>query len=215
LFEDIHCCTQQGEVSHETLRVACEPLFEKLIVALQQAVQQRPADAVWATKATYSTTFLRLDEESTEADDSPAFASIFSVTSEGEDGIESVSDSIPTSICRRTSTVSEDPEKCVMVCRHWKTKGWCRLESNCKFLHPEHKRGVAAPTSGNKDNEGEASMGRKKRSSQKKSNKPQAVTGGNGQNNNAAMQSCCYPTTSFAYAPPAPGFWVGAEARCA
>lgn len=32
-----------------------------------------------------------------------------------------------------------------MVCRHWKTKGWCRMESNCKFLHPEHKRGIAAP----------------------------------------------------------------------
>jgi len=37
-------------------------------------------------------------------------------------------------------------EKSVMVCRHWKAKGFCRLEANCKFLHPEHKRGaVAAP----------------------------------------------------------------------
>merc|ERR1712216_334611 len=35
--------------------------------------------------------------------------------------------------------------KSTMVCRHWKSKGWCRLEHNCKFLHPEHKRGVAAP----------------------------------------------------------------------
>jgi len=30
------------------------------------------------------------------------------------------------------------------VCRHWKSKGWCRMEANCKFLHPEHKRGVGA-----------------------------------------------------------------------
>merc|ERR1719262_660664 len=35
-----------------------------------------------------------------------------------------------------------DQEKSVMVCRHWKSKGWCRMEDNCKFLHPEHKRGI-------------------------------------------------------------------------
>lgn len=35
-------------------------------------------------------------------------------------------------------------EKSVMVCRHWKSKGWCRMEENCKFLHPEHKRGTSA-----------------------------------------------------------------------
>merc|ERR1719240_164786 len=40
---------------------------------------------------------------------------------------------------------ASDSEKSLMVCRHWKTKGWCRLEGNCKFLHPEHKRGIAAP----------------------------------------------------------------------
>lgn len=39
-----------------------------------------------------------------------------------------------------------DQEKSVMVCRHWKSKGWCRLEDNCKFLHPEHKRGVGFVT---------------------------------------------------------------------
>lgn len=38
-------------------------------------------------------------------------------------------------------TTSASTERSVMVCRHWKSKGWCRLEANCKFLHPEHKRG--------------------------------------------------------------------------
>mmetsp|Transcript_43971 Transcript_43971/g.121667 ORF Transcript_43971/g.121667 Transcript_43971/m.121667 type:complete len:478 (+) Transcript_43971:79-1512(+) len=33
-------------------------------------------------------------------------------------------------------------DKSVMVCRHWKSKGWCRMEADCKFLHPEHKRGT-------------------------------------------------------------------------
>merc|ERR1712178_278428 len=41
-----------------------------------------------------------------------------------------------------------DPEKSVMVCRHWRSKGWCRMEANCKFLHPENKRGVTAPKAG-------------------------------------------------------------------
>jgi len=33
-------------------------------------------------------------------------------------------------------------QKTLMVCRHWKCKGFCRLGDQCKFLHPEHKRGV-------------------------------------------------------------------------
>uniref|UniRef100_A0A7S1Q3G5 C3H1-type domain-containing protein n=1 Tax=Alexandrium catenella TaxID=2925 RepID=A0A7S1Q3G5_ALECA len=34
-----------------------------------------------------------------------------------------------------------------LVCCHWKNKGWCRYQDNCKFLHPLHKRGVG-PTGG-------------------------------------------------------------------
>merc|ERR1719367_2178037 len=30
-----------------------------------------------------------------------------------------------------------------MVCRHWRSKGWCRYQTTCKFLHPEHKQGAA------------------------------------------------------------------------
>lgn len=40
------------------------------------------------------------------------------------------------------------PGKSVMVCRHWKSKGMCRLEGECKFLHPEHKRGTGARKGG-------------------------------------------------------------------
>lgn len=35
-----------------------------------------------------------------------------------------------------------DQESHDMVCRHWKSKGWCRLEDKCKFSHPAHKRGI-------------------------------------------------------------------------
>lgn len=48
-------------------------------------------------------------------------------------------------------------EKSVMVCRHWKSKGWCRLEASCKFLHPDHKRGnviTPAPKATNGGNSG-------------------------------------------------------------
>lgn len=30
------------------------------------------------------------------------------------------------------------------VCCHWKNKGWCKYQQSCKFLHPEHKRGVGS-----------------------------------------------------------------------
>lgn len=36
-------------------------------------------------------------------------------------------------------------DKSVMVCRHWKSKGYCKLDAACKFLHPEHKKGPAPP----------------------------------------------------------------------
>jgi len=150
-FEEIHCCVQQGHtgpmVSRDMLRVQCEPFFDKMIVALQQAVQQQMQGNVNDSQSIRAMTqadvgacfqtvfypnepFLGLDEESTDADDAGAFASIFCVSSEGE-GVMEKKDSEP------------EVEKSVMVCRHWKSKGWCRMESKCKFLHPEHKRGIS------------------------------------------------------------------------
>jgi len=50
--------------------------------------------------------------------------------------------------------------KTAVVCRHWKSKGWCRLGDECKFAHPEHKCGAGlikkaekekAPTSSRPD----------------------------------------------------------------
>merc|ERR1712232_18555 len=32
---------------------------------------------------------------------------------------------------------------CTMVCHHWRSKGWCRLGAECKFLHPEEKCGAS------------------------------------------------------------------------
>jgi hypothetical protein len=93
-----------------------------------------------------------LEEVSTDADDAP-FATLFS--SDGEEGeaehrrdIESASrKSESDPVCAMSDRESDSPlelEKSQMVCRHWKSKGWCRYETQCKFSHPENKRGISA-----------------------------------------------------------------------
>jgi hypothetical protein len=106
-----------------------------------------------------------LDEQSTEDDDVGAFASLLSGPPSESEGIDGIEDQSPEAefsgrpvgnqALPDDSEQASDCEKSIMVCRHWKTKGWCRLEANCKFLHPEHKRGIAAPkgcTSGSANN---------------------------------------------------------------
>jgi len=44
-------------------------------------------------------------------------------------------------VSRKDSENSASVQRKVMVCRHWKTKGFCRLGDECKFLHPDNKRG--------------------------------------------------------------------------
>jgi hypothetical protein len=160
-------------VSRELLRQMCEPFFEKMTSALQQALQQQmQQETHWAqvtcqpagnTGFHYQTPFFRFDEESTEASESCAFASLFSVTSSECDLLD---------VVERKSEGNEpasDVDRSPMVCRHWKSKGWCRLDSNCKFLHPEHKRGVCAPIGA----DGAATLRRKKRGGKNRSAKAQ------------------------------------------
>jgi len=169
-------------VSRELLGQMCEPFFEKMTSALQQALQQQMQQETHWAQATcqpagntgfhYQTPFFRFDEESTEASDSCcAFASLFSVTSSEGDHLDAI---------ERKSEGSElasdvDRSPMAMVCRHWKSKGWCRLESNCKFLHPEHKRGVCAPIGA----DGAATLRRKKRGGKNRSARAQQEQLGN------------------------------------
>lgn len=46
----------------------------------------------------------------------------------------------------------DQADKVVMVCRHWKSKGYCRRAEECKFLHPDHKRGTTSVRLGNSSN---------------------------------------------------------------
>jgi len=173
--------------SRKAIRKMCEPFFDQMVTAVQQSLQQEQQhqahqhsqwqlfDQPIANDCFQYETVpnLRLDEESTEANDSCAFASLLSsASSEGEalDNIERKSEA---------SEATSDAERSVMVCRHWKSKGWCRLESKCKFLHPEHKCGVSAPrgTSGSLIGDGAGlpvtSVRRKKRGGKNRASRGQ------------------------------------------
>lgn len=165
-------------ISRELLRTVCEPFFEQMLTALQQALQtpnkqQQHSDTqtMQTLSMSKSACLLRptprmctkldpmLDEESTEAEELGAFASLLSgpnsgPSSEGESidvtEAKSLENEVlpppmpPSPKSNEGSEKVNEAERHTMVCRHWKSKGWCRLESKCKFLHPEHKRGVAA-----------------------------------------------------------------------
>merc|ERR1712014_396011 len=68
--------------------------------------------------------------------------------SDGAEGrIAELSNDLPSASKHATGgdvAVAVDPDKSVMVCRHWKSKGFCRLEAKCKFQHPDEKRGAKA-----------------------------------------------------------------------
>jgi len=148
----------QPEISKEFLRSICEPFFEQMLVAVQQAVvaqgqQTMPTNQMAFTYTTEQGQFRPCDERSTEegsdiiSDSGGAFSTIFSPHS----GLVNEQESVPFGLIMATKTNDETKESerrpsqvQATVCRHWKSKGWCRMESNCKFLHPEHKRGVGS-----------------------------------------------------------------------
>lgn len=169
-------------ISREFLRMVCEPFFEQMLTALQQALQQQQKQC-FADQAprmqcqSWQSTFSfppakQLDpmpdveeDDSTDADDCGAFASLLSGPSSEDENSNATfanpsdskvlvpelqdEESVTPSQSQDESDQANELEKSTMVCRHWKSKGWCRLGSSCKFQHPEHKRGMAAaPKSG-------------------------------------------------------------------
>lgn len=103
----------------------CAPFFEQMVSALQDSLHcqhGRPQQEMLSMKGSMT----HWDDASTDADEVCAFASLLSSPPSEE------------------SEPASDTEKSIMVCRHWKSKGWCRMDAKCKFLHPEHKRGISA-----------------------------------------------------------------------
>jgi len=235
----------------ELIRKACEPFFEEMLTALQEGLQtqlhpgNKLADIaeamIYHANSSYQMQKAEdsfrsrfncpsgqhkqvLDDDSTEAEDLGAFASLLSA-SEGEsvDGNDAPSPNTEISAGQDFELASE-ADKSTMVCRHWKTKGWCRLESNCKFLHPEHKRGIAAPkfagakgTSGGisqtdistsfgavPGHEGDATAvtRRRKRGGKNRSNKNQSVQLGNMEEGFAFVQAQYPPLGGLVFCAP-------------
>lgn len=168
----------QPVISREFLRSVCEPYFEQMLTAVQVALEEQQKFGVsggiqeTVAHTIKESSFQSLlgssytcgtllepmqDDASTEAEEHTAFASLLSPSSEGTGSAvveESPPQSLETSPLCQIPFLHEDSEpseseKNVMVCRHWRSKGWCRMEANCKFLHPENKRGVAAVKAGN------------------------------------------------------------------
>jgi len=155
----------QPAVRHQLIQTLCQPFFENAVETMCRDIgkyglssisgvdpQQMRKAALEEDKPSLN---LRCslglwEEESTDADNDSAFASLFS--SDGEDcDVESRrEDELRSSRCtaglvssyETDSEPPQDAEKSQMVCRHWKSKGWCRYGCECKFLHPEEKRGV-------------------------------------------------------------------------
>jgi hypothetical protein len=151
-------------VRHQLIQTLCQPFFENIVEQLCREVSDESfssKDAHQIQKAVLEQGKPRLslgqrlglwEEDSTDADNDSAFASLFS--SDGEDcdvdcrqetEMESHASRFTarlTVCCEEDSESLQDVEKSQMVCRHWKSKGFCRYGSECKFLHPENKRGV-------------------------------------------------------------------------
>lgn len=156
----------QQVVSREALRSACQPLFEQMLQTLQHRLQEEQQQCtnngvtVAFFPAVNQPNLLpfqqvlqrdqSLDQECTAFDAFAALLSSNSSDGEGTVGVESESmspmtqDSMSTTDAAQTS----EPEKSIMVCRHWKSKGFCRLGDSCRFAHPEHKRGDSVPKGG-------------------------------------------------------------------
>jgi len=120
-----------------------------------------------------------------------------------------------------------DSDGAAMVCRHWKSKGWCRLDANCKFLHPDHERGVDARkvrVVGSADSDGISRVfdpsisitsaegelcpvlpvRRKKRGGRNRSNRNQQIQLGNPEQDMAGLQPCFFNLYSMLHAADSP-----------
>lgn len=227
---------QQGPVEsgipRDQLQSVCKPFFDQMVAVMQHSLQTQMhpgnqlmdiAEAMtqssfhWhysSKPCSMSHVDPSLDEESTEADDTGAFTCLLSSPPSEGDSMDAETKFSEADVFRPLSEgpdaeESVDLEKSNMVCRHWKTKGFCRLGENCKFLHPEHKRGVALVKGGKRgvansgdisgtgcpdmNTETEATTARRKRrGGRNRSNKSQHFLFCNPEENVMGLQTYCY-----------------------
>jgi hypothetical protein len=128
----------EPSVRHQLVAALCQPFFDQAIETLRGEMSSA-GPLVTTTSPSKDQGLRLLEEDSTDADNDSAFAALLS-SEEDCEGEQS-----PRLIAFDGDSESpRDDIKSQMVCRHWKSKGWCRYESQCKFLHPDCKRGVCA-----------------------------------------------------------------------
>jgi len=144
-------------ISKEFIRSVCQPHFEQMLMAVSQAVQvqvqiqqglslQEPCRSTEGSGA-FSAIFTPTHEELQRATNGPRSfaygAEAFSKTSPAESTLAESDGAGRQRQDLESDTTSESvPEQSGMICRHWKSKGWCRMEENCKFSHPDDGRGA-------------------------------------------------------------------------
>jgi len=149
----------QPGMSREQLRAICQPYFEQMLVSVHQAVQcQQGGGQQFQGQCHNMQGFPTLMQHGFPSEE-PSTADGSDISSEA--AFSTILSPPPNAVAEErlkrghqvevaaesqygASEIGEDQEKAVMVCRHWKTKGWCRMEGNCKFLHPAHKCGVGS-----------------------------------------------------------------------
>jgi len=174
-------------LTKELLRRVCEPYFEQMLESLLMTLQNpHVMPAGGPIKETEAFGCLKPTPDIDSEDDSPeesgglgAFSSVFVDRPQARPFCLPVSQSGAPNLDMRMRPQSgmtlergdlekqvnaalegQEKQVTVMVCRHWKSKGWCRLGDECKFAHPEHKCGVGAPAAKGAANSGAAKNGR-------------------------------------------------------
>jgi hypothetical protein len=155
-----------GGLSKELLRRICEPFFEQMLVALQDVLCQ---SSYMVGQDSFEPCYMHQPEGSedqlseepemgdvNEVDDLGAFSSVLLVDSSfpgGPPGFHAPGflpqKRLDIGVPQKTDG-DQEKSATAMVCRHWKSKGWCRLGDACKFSHPDHKCGVGAANGGGK-----------------------------------------------------------------
>jgi hypothetical protein len=188
----------EPSVRHQLIQTLCQPFFEQAVESLCEeisSVAPGVSGATWQKttdgplKDARTTLSLGeglglLEEDSTDAEDDLAFAALLSSEGEdceGEQRMEWASYSSQFSGDEDLESPKDDASS-QMVCRHWKSKGWCRYESQCKFSHPEDKRGICA-----KVENGNASL----------LNRSTRRRGGKNRRNVVSLDSCLFLAESY------------------
>lgn len=147
----------QRLASWQLVETLCQPFFDEISQILHEEISGLEDDAEELyvrnrgeceansvhSRGNVLKSLRRWDEQSTDAEEGSAFATLLSSDGEGCDFEWRTERDISLGWISHTLSATDaestcNREKDSVVCRHWETKGWCRFDRQCKFLHPAH-----------------------------------------------------------------------------